>query len=100
MKVGFLDTLTVVTLRVGQSKETFLEERARFRVSGYSVENDWRQTYSSSFQNAKAMFWRPWVSDTPAIPSSPHRKARDRASSWVKSVVSQYISMRSKIFNH
>jgi hypothetical protein len=31
------------------------------------------------------MFCRPWESETPAIPSSPHRKALDRAMSWVKS---------------
>jgi hypothetical protein len=31
------------------------------------------------------MFWKPCESDTPAMPSSPQRKARDRAMSCVKS---------------
>lgn len=30
------------------------------------------------------MFMRPWVSETPAMPSSPQRKARLRAMSYVK----------------
>jgi hypothetical protein len=42
-------------------------------------------TYSFSFQNAKATFCRPCESQTPAIPSSPQRKARERAMSCVKS---------------
>lgn len=44
------------------------------------------ETYSSSFQKVNAMFWRPWVSETPAMPSSPHLKARDRACSCGKSI--------------
>lgn len=42
-------------------------------------------TYSFSFQKLKVIFSQPWVSETPAMPSSPHRKARDRACSWGKS---------------
>jgi hypothetical protein len=30
------------------------------------------------------MFMRPWVSETPAMPSSPQRKALERAMSYVK----------------
>ena len=40
------------------------------------------------------MFCRPCVSDTPAIPSSPHRKARDRAWSWLKSVAAHRLSIQ------
>lgn len=43
-------------------------------------------SYSSPFQNAKAMFCRPCVSETPAIPSSPHLNVRERACSCGKSV--------------
>jgi hypothetical protein len=35
------------------------------------------------------MFCRPCESETPAMPSSPHRKARERAMSCVKSVDGQ-----------
>jgi hypothetical protein len=42
-------------------------------------------TYSFSFQKAKATFCRPCESQTPAMPSSPQRKARERAMSCVKS---------------
>jgi hypothetical protein len=40
-----------------------------------------RETHSFSFQKEKAMFMRPWVSETPAMPSSPQRKALERAMS-------------------
>lgn len=43
------------------------------------------QAHSFSFQKAKAMFSRPCVSDTPAMPSSPHRYVLDRAWSCEKS---------------
>lgn len=49
-------------------------------------------SYSFSFQKLKAMFSQPWVSQTPAIPSSPHRKALDRACSWGKSLKTWLIS--------
>jgi hypothetical protein len=74
--MSFLDTLAVVTLRVGQAEEALFEERAGLLVGwrtnsvGEIVEE---KTYSFSFQKAKAIFSRPWVSQTPAMPSSPQR---------------------------
>jgi hypothetical protein len=53
--MGFLDAFAVVSLRVGQTKETFLEERTD-RQLAVSLSYSWFPTDSSSFQNAKAMF--------------------------------------------
>jgi hypothetical protein len=51
-------------------------------MSAWSCLEFWKQTtHSFSFQKEKAMFMRPWVSETPAIPSSPQRKALERAMS-------------------
>lgn len=55
--------------------------------------------HSFSFQKENAMFCSPWVSETPAIPSSPHLKTLDRASSWVKSTFRQYKLERSRVLS-
>lgn len=73
MEMSLLETLAMVPLWVGQAEESFLEERAvsrqRLNLTMYIGR---LQTHSFSFQKAKAMFWKPWVSQTPAMPSSPH----------------------------
>lgn len=73
MEMGLLDALAMVPLWVGQAEESFLEEWAvsRQRPSP-TMHNGRLQTHSFSFQKAKAIFWKPWVSLTPAMPSSPH----------------------------
>jgi len=82
--VGFLDTLAVDTLWVGETEETFLDV-ATAGLSALLIHNGGLEgTRSFSFQKEKAMFILPWVSDTPAMPSSPQRKALARAMSYVK----------------
>lgn len=86
MKVSLLDALTVVSLRIGQAKQPLLQKGARPQQSASRTPKTGRNgPYSFSFQKAKAMFCRPWVSQTPAMPSSPHLYARDRAWSCGKS---------------
>ena len=82
--MALFERLAVVTLRVGQSEKALLEEVAAGK-SACVAKVALAHTYSFSFQKAKAMFWKPCESDTPAMPSSPQRKARDRAMSCVKS---------------
>lgn len=60
--------------------------RKSLAIVSYIPGYEKKRAYSFSFQNANAMFWKPCVSETPAIPSSPHLKALERASSWVKSI--------------
>lgn len=81
MEMGFLDTFAVVSLRVGQSKKTLLQKGTSISIRTMFVFGYLRIgiAHSSSFQKAKPMFWSPCVSETPAIPSSPHLKVRDRA---------------------
>ena len=87
VKVGFFDRFAMDTLRVGQTEQAFFEEWAGTVLVSIDFQNNrlLLKTHSFSFQNAKAMCMRPWVSETPEIPSSPQRKARLRAMSWVKS---------------
>lgn len=85
MEVGFFDALAVVPLGIGESKESFLEECTATGQKPEPYYTFKATAYSSSFQKLKPMFSKPWVSQTPAIPSSPHRNARDRAWSWGKS---------------
>lgn len=78
-----LNRLAMVSLRIRKAEESLLEKITTL-IS--TVRNPFHLvTYSFSFQKAKVMFWRPWVSETPAIPSSPHRYARERDMSWEKS---------------
>lgn len=85
MEMGLFDTLSMVTLGVRQAEQSLLEEITVVKVrTGLELPSS--GTHSSPFQNAKAIFCKPWVSETPAIPSSPHRKALDLAWSWGKSV--------------
>jgi hypothetical protein len=86
--VALLQRLAVVTLRVGQTEQTLLEEVTE-ETSEHHRQPEGAITYSSPFQKAKATFCRPWESQTPAMPSSPQRKARERAMSWVKSGLRQ-----------
>lgn len=73
MEMGLLETLAMVSLWVGQAEQSFLEEWAVSRQRRGPAKRVGRvQTHSFSFQKAKAMFWKPWVSLTPAMPSSPH----------------------------
>lgn len=72
MEMGFLDTLAVNALGIGQTKQSFFEVIAELDQRTCSQSLGWN-TNSFSFQKAKAMFIRPCVSETPAIPSSPHR---------------------------
>ena len=73
MEMAFLDTLAVNTLRVGKTEKTLLEEGTEAVLGDGSGDRIVWKAYSFPFQKAKAMFWRPWVSETPAIPSSPQR---------------------------
>lgn len=84
MEMCLLDTLSMVTLRVRKTKQTFFEEITS-GLSETCLVYHAAISHSSSFQKAKAIFCRPWVSETPAMPSSPHLKALDLAWSWVKS---------------
>lgn len=70
--MAFFDTLAVVTLGIRQSEQTLFEARTAY-VSLDVIRIDQKLAYSFSFQKEKAMLSKPWVSDTPAIPSSPHR---------------------------
>jgi hypothetical protein len=79
MKMRLLDTLSMIALWIRKTKETFLEEIAVDRQQKEAFASQLRQTNSSSFQKAKDMFWKPCVSETPAMPSSPHLKALERA---------------------
>ena len=82
MEMSFFDTFSVIALWVGETKQALLEEVTNIvRTDTKAIQS----THSSSFQKVKAMFCQPCVSETPAIPSSPHLKARDRAWSWGKS---------------
>lgn len=73
MEMGLFDTLAMVPLWVGQTEESFLEEWAMScQRLGLTMHIGRLQTHSFSFQKAKAIFWKPWVSLTPAMPSSPH----------------------------
>ena len=56
MKVGFLDTLAMVALGVGQTEEALLQKRAISHVSNTSRARGAGRTHSSSFQNEKAIF--------------------------------------------
>lgn len=86
MEVRFFDTFTMVSLWIGQTEESLLEEGTNILSAlGSAEQGGMVSTHSFSFQKAKATFWIPWVSQTPAIPSSPHLYARERACSWVKS---------------
>jgi len=87
MEMGLFDTLSVVSLRVGKTEETLLEERTDKCISLGNHFKEYSISYSFSFQKEKAMCCRPWVSDTPAIPSSPQRYALDLECSWEKSIV-------------
>ncbi len=83
MEMGFLDALAMIALGIRQAEETLLEERTIRLVSvtdqpKRGTLGTERKTYSFSFQKEKAMFWKPWVSQTPAIPSSPQRYVRNR----------------------
>lgn len=85
MEMTLLERLAVVTLGVRETEKALLQEVTAEKlvyISKYCM----LHAYSFSFQKAKAMFWKPCESDTPAMPSSPQRKARDRAMSCVKSV--------------
>lgn len=82
--MALFERLAVVTLWVRQTEKALLQKVA-VEKSADMAEVALAHTYSFSFQKAKAMFWKPCESDTPAIPSSPQRKARDRAMSCVKS---------------
>lgn len=77
MEMSFLDALAMVSLGIGQAKKPFLQEGARYlstcRPAGALYGYEGLAAYSCSFQKAKEMFCRPWVSQTPAMPSSPHR---------------------------
>jgi hypothetical protein len=81
MEMRFFNTFAVVSLRVGQSEKTLLQKGTNLSIRTMFVFGDLRNgiAHSSSFQKAKPMFWNPCVSETPAIPSSPHLKVRDRA---------------------
>lgn len=85
MEMGFFDTFTVVSLGVRQAEQTLLEKITGAWVNFALGFSNRILTYSSPFQNVKAIFCKPWVSETPAIPSSPQRKVRDRAWSCEKS---------------
>ena len=84
VEMGFLQRLAVVALWIRKTEQSLFEEVARSCQFGTTTSAV--STYSFSFQNEKAMFCRPWESQTPAMPSSPQRKARDRAMPCVKSV--------------
>ena len=85
MEVYFFDALTVVPQWIGQSEQTFLEKVTdNVNTHGLCLEF-YGCTHSSSFQKENAMFCNPCVSDTPAIPSSPHLKVLERACSCGKS---------------
>lgn len=73
MEMGLLDALAMVPLWVGQAEQSFLEKWATSRQwLDLTMHVSRLQTHSFSFQKAKAIFWKPWVSLTPAMPSSPH----------------------------
>lgn len=74
MEMCLFDAFTMVSLWIGKTKESFLEERTRFAsaIELYICNLPSKDTHSSPFQKANAMFWYPWVSQTPAMPSSPH----------------------------
>jgi len=97
MEVGLLDTLSVVSLWVGKTKETLLEERTDKRVSLGNHFEEHSISYSFSFQKENAMCCRPWVSDTPAIPSSPQRYALDLECSWEKSIVDSVSTLHIRL---
>ena len=84
MKVSLFDTLSMVALWISESKQAFLEIVTV--VSQQQLTCTCKvKTDSFSFQKEKAMFSKPCVSETPAIPSSPQRYVRERACSWGKS---------------
>lgn len=58
MEMRFFHTLTVVTLWVGQTEETLLEELTMLLVSHFQV-CFFRPTYSFVFQKENAMFSIP-----------------------------------------
>jgi len=74
----------VVALWIRKTEKALLQEVTASRSAQVRAAA-MMQAYSFSFQKAKAIFWKPCESDTPAMPSSPQRKARDRAMSCVKS---------------
>jgi hypothetical protein len=80
VKVSFLDTLTMISLRIRQSKQALFQEVTVNSQCQNAAQMAYAETvtYSFSFQKANAMFSKPWVSETPAIPSSPHRYVLDR----------------------
>lgn len=58
VKMGLLDTLAMVPLWVGQAKESLLEEGTMSHYQSDPTKHaGGMQTYSFSFQKAKAMFW-------------------------------------------
>ena len=85
MEVCLLDTLAMIALGIRQTEQAFFQEITKVRQYQYGVELTEGGINSCSFQKANAMFCRPCVSETPAIPSSPHLKALDRACPWGKS---------------
>ena len=86
MKMGFLDALSVVALGVREAKEALFQKVAVVcQARNIFMKPRVWFAYSSSFQKLNPMFCRPWVSETPAMPSSPHLNARDRACSCGKS---------------
>jgi hypothetical protein len=52
--MAFFDRLSVIALRVGETEQTLLQEVAAIRQ--YKWPRGLHQTYSFSFQKAKAMF--------------------------------------------
>lgn len=73
MEMGLFDALAMVALRVGQTKKSLLEKgTASCQQLGLQKFAERAETHSFPFQNANAMFCRPCVSQTPAMPSSPH----------------------------
>lgn len=54
------------------SRKAALSESRYQRQHGAGMGLITAQTYSSSFQKAKLTLSSVWVSDTPAMPSSPH----------------------------
>lgn len=58
MEMGFFDTFAVISLRIGQSKKTFLQKGTSLSIRTMLVFGDLRIgiAHSSSFQKAKPMF--------------------------------------------
>ena len=83
--MGFFDTLSMVPLRIRQTEQPLLQKITILCQQRETTAVRQWMPYSFSFQNAKAMFCRPWVSETPAMPSSPHLNVLDLAWSCVKS---------------